>query len=507
MGSPTSTAPLANVAVKNAIFINGSNGSTNFVVANGATAVGYFNNVTVQNNDIRVGFNGLYVLADATAAANGNNLLITGNTINNNILQNGIYEAGIGGTATISNNTIGIVRTTSGTTTTAAAAFGISVSTGSNNTTVSGNTISVKNTATSTTGINYNIGISIGPGATNVSTQVYNNTITEVSGILTYVNSSAIYLGGATANVSIYSNKLSGLKNTMSGNLMQAIVLGTTSTAANTLVYNNLISDVLATGAGQATGIYVYSGAGYKIYSNTVNLNTSNAETGISTALSVLGTNVTAANALDVRNNLFINNKTSGSRFAIYSTSPSTVFGNINYNDYATTGTALGYIGSANKTTLADIQTGFGGNANSLNISPVFVSGTDLHLNTSAPANSGLDNAGVALPEVTMDFAGMPRGSTPDLGGYEFSYLVLATNDVTKNKNNISVYPNPFAETLKISDIKGIKSINVTDLSGRNLKTLSPSNELDLRDLKTGLYVISFQLEDGSRQTVKVIKK
>jgi hypothetical protein len=507
MGSPTSTAPLANVAVKNAIFINGSNGSTNIIIGSGAAAAGFFNNITVQNNDIRVGYNGLFVLGDATDPTNGNNLLLSGNTVNNNLVQNGIYVAGIGGTSVVSNNMVGVIRTTSGTSGTPAAASGINIAAGVNNSTINGNTISVKNTATSTTGINYNIGISIAPGATNVSTKVYNNTITEVSGILTYVNSSGIYLGGATANVSIYSNKMSGLKNTMSGNLMQAIVLGSSSTAANTLVYNNLISDVLTTGTGQATGIYTYSGAGYKIYSNTVNLNTSNAETGISTALSVLGTNVTAANALDVRNNLFINNKTSGSRFAIYSTSPNTVFGNINYNDYATTGTALGYIGSANKTTLADIQAGFGGNANSLNISPVFVSGTDLHLNTSASANSGLDNAGVALPEVTMDFAGMPRGSTPDLGGYEFSYLVLATNDVTKNKNNISVYPNPFAETLKISNIKGIKSINVTDASGRNLKTMSPVNELDLRDLKTGLYVISFQLEDGSRQTVKVIKK
>lgn len=504
MGSPTSTAPLANVTVKNTVLTNGGNGSTNVIIGSGAAAAGFFNNITIQNNDVRVGYNGVFVLGDTTDPANGNNLLITGNIVNNNIVQNAIYEAGVGGTSTISNNTVAVLRTSSGTSTAPAASTGIGIAAGNNNTTISGNTISVKNTATSTTGINYTIGISASPGAANVATNIFNNTITEVSGILTYVNSSGIYVGGPTSNVKVYSNKMSGLKNTMSGNIMQGIVLGSSSTAANTLIYNNVISDILTTGAGQATGIYTYSGAGYKIYSNTVNLNTSNAETGITTGLYV--NSALAASALDVRNNIFANNKTSGSRYAIYSASANTVFSNINYNDYSTSGTALGFIGSS-RATLADIQTGFGGNANSLNISPVFVSATDLHLSTSAAGNSGLDNTGVSLPEVTVDFAGVTRGATPDMGAYEFSYTVLAVNDVNKAKDNISVYPNPFADVLKISDVKGIKSIHVTDTSGRNLKTMSPANELDLRDLKTGLYIVSFQLEDGSFKTVKVIKK
>lgn len=505
MGSPTSTAPLANVTVKNTILTNGGNGTTNVIVGSGAAAAGFFNNITIQNNDVRVGYNGVFVLGDTSDPANGNNLLITGNTINNNIVQNAIYEAGVGGTSTISNNTVAVLRTTSGTSTTPAASAGINISTGNNNTTISGNTISVKNTATSTTGISYTIGISVSPGAANVATNVFNNTITEVSGILTYVNSSGIYVGGATANVKVYANKMSGLKNTMSGNIMQGIVVGSSSTSANTLIYNNVISDVLTTGSGQASGIYVYSGAGYKIYSNTVNLNTSNAETGISAPLYV-GTLITAASALDIRNNILANNKTSGSRYSIYSAAASSVFGNINYNNYSTTGTALGFIGSS-RTALADIQAGFGGNTNSLNISPVFVSATDLHLNTSSSANSGLDNTGVSLPEVTVDFAGVTRSATPDMGAYEFTYSVLATNDVNKAKDNISVYPNPFADVLKISDVKSIKSIHITDASGRNVKTFTPSNEIDLRDLASGLYLVLFHLDNGSTQTIKVIKK
>lgn len=503
MGSATSTSPLTNVSVKNAVFLNNSNNTTNFVIANGTTAAGYFNNITVQNNDIKSGYNGLFILADPATVGNGNNLLISGNTVNTNIVQNAIYISGVGGTSTVNNNVIGIVRTSSGTSASPAASVGINLAAGTNNTSIYGNMISVKNT--SGTGVNYASGIYLSSGATNVSTQVYNNTISEISGVLTYINSNGIYLGGATANVSIYSNKIYGLKNTNStGTPMQGILLGTSATAANTIVYNNAISDVQAAGVGQALGIYAYSGAGYKIYNNSVNLNTSNAETGISAAMYVLGTNITTAGALDIRNNIFANNKTTGSRYAVYSTALNTVFSTMNYNDYYTTGTALGFIGS-NRTTLSDIQTGFGGNVNSISVSPVFISLTDLHLNTVG--NSALDNKGSSLPEVTVDFAGNPRGSTPDMGAYEFTSATLAVSDVNKGTSTLSVYPNPFVDVLRISEVKDIKSIQITDISGRNLKTLAPASEIDLKDLNTGVYMISFQFGNGTVKTLKIIKK
>lgn len=67
----------------------------------------------------------------------------------------------------------------------------------------------------------------------------------------------------------------------------------------------------------------------------------------------------------DLRNNIFANTQTAGNtRYAIYSGAANTVFSNIDYNNYYTLGAALGFIGSA-RTTLADIQTGFGGNINS----------------------------------------------------------------------------------------------------------------------------------------------
>ncbi|MFZ4930832.1 GEVED domain-containing protein [Chryseobacterium sp. Mn2064] len=84
----------------------------------------------------------------------------------------------------------------------------------------------------------------------------------------------------------------------------------------------------------------------------------------------------------------------------------------------------------------------------------------------------------------------------------------LGTSDVELNKKaNISIYPNPFKDILTISDIKGVKSIEVSDVSGRQLKTLKASNELNLSDLNSGLYLINLHMEDGSVKSLKAVKK
>lgn len=83
--------------------------------------------------------------------------------------------------------------------------------------------------------------------------------------------------------------------------------------------------------------------------------------------------------------------------------------------------------------------------------------------------------------------------------------VALATGNTAKA--NLAVYPNPFQDILKISDVKGVKSISVSDMSGRQVKNLNPSAELNLTDLKSGLYIITLKMEDGTVQSFKTIKK
>jgi hypothetical protein len=84
----------------------------------------------------------------------------------------------------------------------------------------------------------------------------------------------------------------------------------------------------------------------------------------------------------------------------------------------------------------------------------------------------------------------------------------LATAEIKIDKNNIKVYPNPFTDILNISDVSNVKSISVVDISGKLVKTFDkPESTLHLGGLNSGMYLVVLNMKDGSRQTIKAIKK
>lgn len=86
---------------------------------------------------------------------------------------------------------------------------------------------------------------------------------------------------------------------------------------------------------------------------------------------------------------------------------------------------------------------------------------------------------------------------------------ILATSE-TKSKefNAIKVYPNPFTDLLTISDVKDVKSITISDMSGKVVKTFEkPESTIRLSGLNSGMYLVILTMNDGSKQTIKAIKK
>ncbi|AKK73591.1 hypothetical protein OK18_14150 [Chryseobacterium gallinarum] len=84
----------------------------------------------------------------------------------------------------------------------------------------------------------------------------------------------------------------------------------------------------------------------------------------------------------------------------------------------------------------------------------------------------------------------------------------LATAEVEKKKNEIKAYPNPFTDVLSISDAAKVKSVSIVDASGRVAKIIeNPSSALHLEDLRQGMYLVVLNMKDGSKQTIKAIKK
>lgn len=84
---------------------------------------------------------------------------------------------------------------------------------------------------------------------------------------------------------------------------------------------------------------------------------------------------------------------------------------------------------------------------------------------------------------------------------------ILATAEVTKNQ--ISFYPNPVKDLLRISYTKEIKSLDVYDISGKRVysKELNlKESEIDLSRLSSGTYIVNAKVQ-GEMKTFKIIKK
>ncbi|WP_082504984.1 T9SS type A sorting domain-containing protein [Chryseobacterium sp. Leaf405] len=85
---------------------------------------------------------------------------------------------------------------------------------------------------------------------------------------------------------------------------------------------------------------------------------------------------------------------------------------------------------------------------------------------------------------------------------------VLATSEIAQNKKSLTLYPNPFTDVINISEYENVKSVVISDISGRRVKSIdSPGSSISVSELKQGMYLVSLILKDGSKQTIKTIKK
>jgi hypothetical protein len=83
-----------------------------------------------------------------------------------------------------------------------------------------------------------------------------------------------------------------------------------------------------------------------------------------------------------------------------------------------------------------------------------------------------------------------------------------ACNDLPElTKNMIRVFPNPFKETLSISNV-GEADIEIVNLIGQSVrkKTISDESRLDLSDLPKGIYFLTVHRE-GNDLTFRIVKE
>lgn len=86
--------------------------------------------------------------------------------------------------------------------------------------------------------------------------------------------------------------------------------------------------------------------------------------------------------------------------------------------------------------------------------------------------------------------------------------LSLATSEVTAKEKERIAYPNPFVDTLYLEKAENVKKAVLTDLSGIVVKTVeNPSSALFLGEIKSGMYILTLTMKDGSLKSMKTIKK
>lgn len=111
-------------------------------------------------------------------------------------------------------------------------------------------------------------------------------------------------------------------------------------------------------------------------------------------------------------------------------------------------------------------------------------------------------------PNTIQSTTALATGSYTGYLSYAEVAPVLGTGEILSNAKAIKLYPNPFTEVINISDASNVKNVLVTDIAGRLVKTIAnPGKELYLGELKQGMYLLTLEMKDGSKQTIKAIRK
>ena len=326
---------------------------------------------------------------------------------------------------------------------------GASSSGADDNLAITGNSI-----GTTTTG--YGLGFSgiyfySGVNGANVSQN-------DIAGITTSSSFDAVYLGGNVTAGTFSKNKIHDMIN--NGTNRAAAFNISVSAAAGLNFYNNLIYSIINNGTSGNTfgcyGLYFNTGTGFNVYYNSIYLsgNRDAVSTSMPTSISSCVFFSSSISAVNMRNNALMNSQTAATNgpksYAVYNGGGSSVFSNINYNDYYFSGAqaVLGFL-SADISTLSAWAAATTYDGNSISTDPAFNSTTNLQPNTG----SVLLNAGTYISSVLTDYSGLTRSTTnPTIGAFEtasdnsgpsISYTALSNTTSTTARTLTAVITDP----------------------------------------------------------------
>nr|WP_294283260.1 T9SS type A sorting domain-containing protein [uncultured Chryseobacterium sp.] len=349
----------------------------------------------------------------------------------------------------------------------------------------------------------------------------------DVAGLATgavSANTQQITSGGITGAM-INNNIITGARSVYSSGSTSAagIIISGSYTGDPNIIQNNMISNI----SNQAKNPYVVAGifvvgavaSNTKLYHNTISLSGNRGAESLQypsygIALSGLDPSV------DIRNNIMTTTQiaTGGGAVKTYAFgTASTTFDNLisDHNSFFSGGVQVGGFRSgslANSAgtsypTIAAWRTATSRDINSVQVAPVFVSATDLHLD--AGSNPLIKSAGTPIATVATDIdCQLRNASNPTIGADEITTVTLGVNELNPTLN-FSFYPNPVKSVLHIKNNSLINKVEVFTIMGQNVvsKTVNATSaECNLSTLPSGVYLV--KITSGiTIKSVKIIKE
>ena len=157
------------------------------------------------------------------------------------------------------------------------------------------------------------------------------------------------------------------------------------------------------------------------------------------------------------------------------------------------------------------IPAGFVGTNGNIGADPLFVSSTNLHLTSSSPCIDQVDAISLANNPTDFDGNAHYNGVKSDIGAYEY-YSGSRTETISSScmdsvkPEGIVIYPNPSNGLISVASLlDDFYHINVINMIGQSVYKGTYSSQLNLSDLKTGIYFIQFVTPDGKSIAIKKI--
>lgn len=291
--------------------------------------------------------------------------------------------------------------------------------------------------------------------------KLVNNTITTNSAYTSY-NGVYVYWIIIPADINkplITGNKISGA---IGGRGLYTSYMGVNSsvtTARRPLVANNMIQ--IGVGNVSTFGLYDNYSNSADFVHNSVNIGSTQTANTSAAAFFESG----AYGGCTVQNNVF-SNYGGGAAIRVLNF---TYYPTTNYNNHYVTGGTFAYLNATPYASLALWQAATTKDLNSIASNPVFTSNTDLHSNSAA-----MNNTGINTSLITVDYDGQTRcpnggcpggGTLPDMGADE--YLPVALDGLVSSINGPTVIcPGTGSSSVTVT----IKNLGTTTLTSDTIK-------------------------------------